>query len=215
MCGGVPLRAIPDVDSRTCGASLSLKLTRKTSRWPNVGWCQVDFFPKFSVDMADDFVWWDVFFGRNLFGWFLPGCFCVEIYGCLSGDCMHIGWQIGLKRWFVARWWLRICLEFSPLFGEDFPIWRAYFSNELKPPTIDRLLLITVISAEDLLEVSWKPQELYNGTTKKMKALNGWGMERFQQWSKRSKSLKQVKPAYKDLQATRRVYQFLVNLNDS
>jgi len=32
------------------------------------------------------------------------------------------------------KWWFQICFIFIPTWGND-PIWRAYFSNGLKPPT--------------------------------------------------------------------------------
>ena len=34
-----------------------------------------------------------------------------------------------------TRWWFQIFLIFTPKIGGNDPIWRAYFSNGLKPPT--------------------------------------------------------------------------------
>ena len=37
-----------------------------------------------------------------------------------------------------TRWWFQISFIFTPTWGND-PIWRAYFSNGLKPPTREAL----------------------------------------------------------------------------
>ena len=45
-----------------------------------------------------------------------------------------------------TRWWFQICFIFISTWGND-PIWRAYFSNGLKPPTrIRKIPILTSIS---------------------------------------------------------------------
>ena len=36
---------------------------------------------------------------------------------------------------YITRWWFQLCFDFHPLLGGNDPIWRAYFSKGLKPPT--------------------------------------------------------------------------------
>ena len=65
--------------------------------------------------------------------------FCCSTSACiLQGppakqwrDCW-IAWVPELKG--KTRWWFQICFIFALTWGSD-PIWRAYFSKGLKPPT--------------------------------------------------------------------------------
>ena len=41
-----------------------------------------------------------------------------------------------------TRWWFQICFIFIPTWGND-PVWRAYFSNGLKPPARFKLVGFT------------------------------------------------------------------------
>ena len=45
----------------------------------------------------------------------------------------------------LTGWWFQICFLFSPLPCENDPIWRAYFSIGLKPPTSQRMALTALI----------------------------------------------------------------------
>ena len=52
----------------------------------------------------------------------------------------------------LSGWWFRIFFIFTPTWGND-PIWRAYFSNGLKPPTSYSIYSISMFN---FLIPSWR-----------------------------------------------------------
>ena len=64
------------------------------------------------------------------------------LYGWLAlGLAQASGQQEEVVTWMesqwnsLSRWWFLICFYFHPKNWRNSPIWRAYFSNGLKPPT--------------------------------------------------------------------------------
>ena len=61
--------------------------------------------------------------------------FWLEFRPCFRGLIFKTWGHYGSRYTiYLPRWWFQIFLIFTPTWGR-FPVWRAYFSNGLKPPT--------------------------------------------------------------------------------